>query len=52
MEWIKAISELLGSIAWPAVLALVLIVFRKEIRQRLTSVTEVKYPGGSVILLR
>lgn len=50
MEWIKAISELLGSIAWPSVLALVLILFRKEIRRRLASVTEVKYPGGSVIL--
>jgi hypothetical protein len=50
MEWVKAISQLLGSIAWPGVVGMLLIMFRKEIRQRLSSVTEVKYPGGSVVM--
>jgi hypothetical protein len=50
MEWITAISQLLGHLAWPVVLITFVVMFRREIRQRLTAVTEVKYPGGSIIM--
>src|SRR2546430_1312862 len=50
MEWIAAITQLIGHLAWPAVLVILVLVFRREIRQRLTAVTEVKYPGGSIIM--
>ncbi len=50
MEWVKAISQLFGSIAWPASLVILCFIFRREIRQRLTAVTEVKYPGGSITM--
>lgn len=50
MEWIAAISQLLGHVAWPATLITFLIMFRREIRHRLSAVTEVKYPGGSIIM--
>ncbi len=48
MEWIKAIAELIGSFAWPATALVLVILFRREIRQRLEAVREVKYPGGSI----
>ena len=48
MEWIKAIAELIGSFAWPATALILVILFRREIRQRLDAVKEVKYPGGSI----
>lgn len=50
MNWISAIIQLLGHIAWPATVLAILILFRREIRQRLKSVTEVKYPGGSITM--
>jgi hypothetical protein len=50
MEWVKAISQLFGSVAWPASLVILCFMFRREIRQRLTAVTEVKYPGGSITM--
>lgn len=50
MNWISAISQLLGHIAWPVTVLALLIFFRREIRQRLKSVTEVKYPGGSITM--
>ncbi|MBI2986581.1 MAG: hypothetical protein HYY45_07420, partial [Deltaproteobacteria bacterium] len=50
MEWFTAISQLLGHIAWPAALITLVIMFRREIRQRLAAVTEVKYPGGAIIM--
>lgn len=50
MQWITAISELAGHIAWPAALIIFFVMFRREIRHRLTAVTEVKYPGGSITM--
>ncbi len=50
MDWIRAISDLLGSVAWPATLIAFLLLFRREISQRLRDVTEVKYPGGSITM--
>lgn len=50
MENLKALTELIGSIAWPAVVLTLIILFRREIRQRMASLTEVKYPGGSLTM--
>lgn len=50
MEWVKIFSEMLGRIAWPATLITLIIMFRREIRQRVTAVSEVKYPGGSIVM--
>lgn len=50
MEWIVTISQLLGHIAWPLTVVTLVTIFRREIRQRLTAVTEVKYPGGAIIM--
>ena len=50
MAWITALVTLVGHIAWPVTLLVLVILFRREIRQRLTAVTEVKYPGGSITM--
>jgi len=50
VEWIKALTELLRSFAWPATVVALVWVFRREIRQRIASLKEVKYPGGSVTM--
>lgn len=50
MEWVKAITALISSIAWPATILALVILFRREIRRRLEAVREVTYPGGSITL--
>jgi len=50
VQWANAIAAILGSIAWPALLLALVIVFRREIRQRLSTLTQVTYPGGSITL--
>lgn len=50
MEWIKAISQLFSSIAWPASIVILCFIFRREIRQCLTGFKEIKYPGGSITM--
>ena len=50
MAWMTVISQLLGHVAWPATLVAFIIIFRREIRHRLSSVTKVEYPGGSVTM--
>jgi hypothetical protein len=50
IELIKALADLLRSFAWPTTVLLIVIVFRKAIRQRLSSLTEVTYPGGSITM--
>jgi hypothetical protein len=50
MEWIKAIAELIKSFAWSGTALVIIWIFRRELRQRVTSLTEVKYPGGSITM--
>jgi hypothetical protein len=50
MQLFTLLSELVGHIAWPVTLVTFFVMFRREIRQRLVAVTEVKYPGGSIIM--
>lgn len=50
MEYIKAIAELISSFAWPVTVLVLVIMFRREICRRLASLTEVKYPGGSITM--
>lgn len=48
MEWIEALTKLLGTIAWPITVLVIVAIFRKQISARLSAITEVKYPGGSL----
>jgi hypothetical protein len=48
MEWFRIAAQLVGSLTWPAVVLAVVMIFRKELRNVLGSVKEVKYPGGSI----
>ncbi len=50
MGWVTALAQLLGAVAWPVAVVTFLIMFRREIRRRLSAVREVKYPGGSITL--
>lgn len=50
MGWVTAFAQLLGSVAWPLTLVTFFVMFRGEIRRRLSAVKEVKYPGGSITL--
>lgn len=50
LQWVAALTGLLGAVAWPLVAAFALLMFRKELRRRLSSIREVKYPGGSISL--
>jgi hypothetical protein len=50
MEWVKAITALISSIAWPATILGLVILFRREIRRCLEAVREVTYAGGSITL--
>jgi len=50
MEWIKSIAELISSLAWPVTALILAILFRRDIRQRLKALKELKYPGGSITM--
>lgn len=50
MAWLLAITQLLGTIAWPLTVMILVVMLRKEIRDLIRSVKEVKYPGGSITL--
>jgi len=50
LQWVAAVTGLLSAVAWPLVAAFALLMFRKELRRRLNSIREVKYPGGSITL--
>jgi hypothetical protein len=51
MEWFKAAVQLVGSLAWPAVVLAVVMFFREELRSVLRAIKEVKYLGGSITVL-
>lgn len=48
MEWLKVTTQLIGTLAWPAVVLVIALIFRKELRTLLGAIKEVKYPGGSI----
>ena len=50
MEWLKIITQFIGSLIWPTIVLTLALLFRKEIRNRLGAIKELKYPGGSVTL--
>jgi hypothetical protein len=50
MGWITAVSQLIGTLAWPtAVLALALL-FRHQLRGLLERVAKIEFPGGSITM--
>jgi len=50
MDLFKVIVDLVGSVAWPITVLILLAMFRREIRQRLSSMTELEFPGGKVVM--
>jgi len=46
MEVLKLIIELIKALIWPSVIFTVVLMFRKQIRQRLQDVNELELPGG------
>lgn len=50
MEVFKTVVDLVGTIAWPLTVLILLAMFRREIRQRVSAMTEVKFPGGKVVM--
>ena len=50
MEWIKAITDLISSLAWPLTVITLVLIFKKELRRGITSLAELKFPGGSITM--
>jgi hypothetical protein len=50
MEWFKIVSQFVSSIIWPSVVLLIVLIFRRELRNIIGAIKEVKYPGGSVTM--
>lgn len=49
MEWITAIAQLLGSVAWPVTVLILVLIFRKQIADRLDQpFSKLKIPGGEI----
>jgi len=50
MEWIKAISQLLGTLAWPATVLTLAFLYREQLRGLMLRVAKIEYPGGSITM--
>jgi len=46
------IVKLVSSLAWPVTVFIIILLFRREIRESLRWIKEVRFPGGSVTLER
>ena len=50
MEWINAISKLIGAAAWPVAILTLAFFYRRQIRGLLERVAKIEYPGGSITM--
>jgi hypothetical protein len=50
MQWLHELAPILSALAWPSTVLVLTAVFRGEVRRLLAAVTELKFPGGSVVL--
>ncbi|MFZ0747905.1 MAG: hypothetical protein WAM70_01000, partial [Pyrinomonadaceae bacterium] len=50
MEWIKAFSQILGTLVWPVTLLTLAFLYRKQLRGLLERVAKIEYPGGSITM--
>lgn len=48
VELIKAVLQLIGSVAWPVALLTVILIFKTEIKAKIPSVSKVSILGGSL----
>ena len=46
----RAVADLLDSIAWPLAVVVALVIFRREISQAVKTIRKVEFPGGSLTL--
>jgi hypothetical protein len=50
MNWINAISQLLGTLVWPTVVLALAFLYRRQFRGLLGRVAKIEYPGGSITM--
>ncbi|MCJ7577796.1 MAG: hypothetical protein MUO91_05045 [candidate division Zixibacteria bacterium] len=50
MELAKLIIEVIGLLAWPFTILVIVLIFKREIVQLLRHIKEAKFPGGSITL--
>ena len=48
LTWLDASTRMVGSLAWPVTIFVLLLLFRHEITTVLRGITKVEYPGGSI----
>src|ERR1700691_6388343 len=46
MGWMNLLNGLVGDLAWPVAVLLVVIIFRNPIAERLKNITRLRVPGG------
>ncbi|HYX29258.1 MAG TPA: hypothetical protein VE863_11890 [Pyrinomonadaceae bacterium] len=51
MNWINAISQLLGTLVWPLTVLAIALLYRRQLRGLLARVAKIEYPGGSITIL-
>jgi len=50
MNWINAISQLLGTLAWPTIVLALAFLYRHQLRGLLERVAKIEFPGGSITM--
>lgn len=50
MGWINALSQLLGTLAWPSTVLALALLYRHQLRGLLERVAKIEYPGGSITM--
>lgn len=48
MTWIEALVKIIGILAWPLTIAVLILVFRYELNLVLKNITKLEFPGGSI----
>jgi hypothetical protein len=50
MGWISALSQLIGTLAWPTAVLVLALLFRHQLRRLLERVAKIEFPGGSITM--
>src|SRR5437870_1919911 len=51
MEWIKVITQLLGTLVWPITVVALAFLYRQHLRSLLLRVAKIELPGASITML-
>lgn len=52
MEWARLLIDAVGTVIWPLTVVVIVILFRRQIRERFSAVTKAELPGGVKLELR